>query len=521
MSEPSVHPDLEDLFENGAIPLHLVGSDGTILKANRAELEFLGYSAEEYIGRNIAEFHADQAVIEDILARLSRGEILRRYEARLRAKDGTIKHVLIDSSGRFHDGKLANTRCFTSDFTVRKALEAERQNLLARERAAREQAERLNHAKDQFLATVSHELRAPLNAVLGWARILEAEAMSPDKVRHAAEVISRNAALQVRLIEDLLDLSRIVSGKVRLEARPIKIASVVEAAAEAFKPAAAAKGVQLQLVLDPGAGPILGDPERLQQVVWNLISNAIKFTKKGGRVQVSLQRVISHVEIVVADTGIGIAADFLPYIFDRFRQAEVSSGKAQGGLGIGLAVARHLVQLHGGTLEASSPGVNQGAVFTVKLPVMAIAPLDASEPGPASEKEKAPHVEGRLRGLRILVVDDDPDAVALFDTTLRLDGAETRTSLSVAEALQILEGWTPDLLLSDINMPEEDGYSFIGRIRSQGHIFPAVAVTAYGRWEDRVKALSGGFQTHVAKPVEPRELSAIVASLTGRMPPTW
>jgi PAS domain S-box-containing protein len=521
MNEPSPHLDLEDFFENGPIPLHLVGPDGTILKANRAELEFLGYSAEEYIGRNIAEFHADQAIIEDILARLSRGEVLRRYEARLRAKDGTIKHVLIDSSGHFHDGKLVNTRCFTRDFAVPKALEAERQKLMASERAAREHAERLNHAKDEFLVTLSHELRTPLNAVLGWARILEAEALSPDKVRHAAEVISRNAALQARLIEELLDLSRVVSGKVRLEARPMNIASVVEAAAETFKPAAAAKEVRFQIVLDSGAGPILGDPERLQQVVWNLISNAIKFTKKGGRVQVNLQRVTSHVEIVVADTGIGIAADFLPYVFDRFRQAEDSSGKVQGGLGIGLAVAQHLVQLHGGTLEASSPGVNQGAVFIVKLPVMAYAPPAVNVRGPSSGGENVPQVESRLRGLRVLVVDDDPDAVALFATTLRMHGADTRTAMSVAEAFQILEDWTPDLLLSDINMPEEDGYSFIGRIRREGRTFPAVAVTAYGRWEDRVKSLSGGFQTHVAKPVEPRELIAIVASLTGRIPPTW
>jgi len=520
MSEPSVHLDLEDFFENGAIPLHLVGPDGTILKANRAELEFLGYSAEEYIGRNIAEFHADQAIIEDILSRLLRGEVLRRYEARLRAKDGTIKHVLIDSSGRFHDGKLANTRCFTRDFTGPKALEAERQKLMAGERAAREHAEQLNRAKDQFLVTLSHELRTPLNAVLGWARILEAEALSPDKVRHAAEVISRNAALQARLIEELLDLSRVVSGKVRLEARPISIGPVVEAAADTFKPAAAAKGIRFQIVLDSGAGPVLGDPERLQQVVWNLISNAIKFTDKGGRVQVNLRRVKSHVEIVVADTGVGIATDFLPYVFDRFRQAEDSSGKVQGGLGIGLAVAQHLVQLHGGILEAASPGVNQGAVFTVKLPVMAYAPLAVSEPGPSSGGEKV-QGEGRLRGLRVLVVDDDADAVALFATTLRMHGADTRTAMSVREAFQILGDWTPDLLLSDINMPEEDGYSFIGRIRQQGRTFPAVAVTAYGRWEDRVKVLSAGFQTHVAKPVEPRELIAIVASLTGRISTTW
>jgi PAS domain S-box-containing protein len=250
MSEQSAQFDLEDFFENGAIPLHLVGPDGTILKANRAELAFLGYAADEYVGRNIADFHADRATSADILSRLSRGEVIRRYEARLRAKDGSLKDVLIDSSGHFQDGKLVNTRCFTQDFTGQKALEAERLTLVAGEREARERAEQLNRAKDQFLVTLSHELRTPLNAVLGWARILEAEALSPDKVRHAAEVISRNASLQARLVEELLDLSRVVSGKFRIEARSLNIASVVEAAAEAFKPAATAKGIHFQIVLD-------------------------------------------------------------------------------------------------------------------------------------------------------------------------------------------------------------------------------------------------------------------------------
>jgi CheY-like chemotaxis protein len=251
--------------------------------------------------------------------------------------------------------------------------------------------------------------------------------------------------------------------------------------------------------------------------VWNLISNAIKFTSKGGRVQVTLRRANSQVEIGVADSGAGIAADFLPYVFDRFRQAENASGKVQRGLGIGLAVAQHLVQLHGGTLEATSAGVDQGAEFTVRLPIMAATTSGARVPGSPSGEESRPPAEGRLHGLRVLVVDDDADAVAIFSTALRLDGADTRTAMSAAEAFHILKDWTPDLLLSDINMPEEDGYSFIGKIRKDGRTFPAVAVTAYGQWEDRVKTLSSGFQTHVAKPVEPRELIAIVASLTGRM----
>ena len=373
----SDHPapfDLEDFFDNGPIPFHLVGADGTILKANRAELEFLGYSADEYVGRNIAEFHADQSVVEDILARLLRGEILRSYEARMRAKDGTIKDVLIDSSGHFQHGKVSHIRCFTRDVTGPKALETERQKVMASERAARARAEQLNRDKDEFLAMLSHELRTPLNAVLGWVKLLEAEALISDKVRHGIEVIGRNVAVQMRLIDELLDLSRVMSGKIPVEIRHLNLLSVVEAAAETFKPSATAKGIRLQMVLDSEAGEIFGDPERLQQVMGNLISNAIKFTPKGGRVHITLERVNSSVEVRVGDTGIGIAADFLPHVFDRFRQASDTSSKDHGGLGIGLAIAQHLVQLHGGTLEASSPGINQGAVFTVKLPIMASTP---------------------------------------------------------------------------------------------------------------------------------------------------
>ena len=366
--------DLEDFFDNGALPLHLLGADGIILKANRAELDFLGYAADEYVGRNIAEFHADQSVIEDIPARLLRGEVIRSYAARMRARDGTIKHVLVDSSGHFQDGKFIHTRCFTRDVTGLKALETGWQELMASEQSARERAEQLNSDKDEFLAMSSHELRTPLNAVFGWVKILEAEALISDKVRHAIEVIGRNVAVQVRLIDELLDLSRVLSGKIRIEARHLNLVSVVEAAVETFKPAATAKGIRLQMVLNSEAGAIFGDPERLQQVIGNLISNAIKFTPKGGRVQVTLQRVNSAVEVSVADTGIGIAVDFLPYVFDRFRQANDTSSKDHGGLGIGLAIAQHLVQLHGGALEAASPGINRGAVFTVKLPIMARTP---------------------------------------------------------------------------------------------------------------------------------------------------
>ena len=392
--------------------------------------------------------------------------------------------------------------------------------LYEKEQQARREAEEANRMKDEFLAMLSHELRTPLNAIVGWARMLEAGTLPPESRDKAVSVIVRNARAQSQLIEDLLDVSRIVTGKLKLDVRPLMLGPVVEAALDTIRPAAEAKGVRVQSVLDPGAGPVLGDPDRLQQVVWNLLANAVKFTPRGGRVHVSLRRVDSHVHVVVSDTGRGIAAGVLPLIFDRFRQADSSSRRAHGGLGIGLALVRHLTELHGGSVEAYSPGEGQGATFTVKLPLLIHA---ETQPGlrvhPRAGGVVPRATDGALDGLKVLLVDDESDALDLFSTVLAGAGAETRAARSSSEAQAILDGWLPDVLLSDIEMPGEDGYALIRDVRRRAGptgIVPAVAVTAYGRLEDRVRVLEAGFQMHVVKPVEPSELIAVIASLVRR-----
>jgi signal transduction histidine kinase/ActR/RegA family two-component response regulator/HAMP domain-containing protein len=387
--------------------------------------------------------------------------------------------------------------------------------LYERQQAARAEAEAANTLKDEFLATLSHELRTPLNAVLGWARMLKTSSLDEATARRAVDVIERNAHAQMQLIEDLLDVSRIIAGKLRLDVRAVSPAAVIEAAIDALRPAAEAKSIRLQPVLDPRAGPVSGDPDRLQQVVWNLLSNAVKFTPRGGRVQVRLARVNSHVEIVVTDTGKGIAADILPFVFDRFRQADSSSQRAHGGLGIGLALVKNLVELHGGSVQAASDGPDRGATFTVKLPLMLHA--ETVERGPA-----APGVTstGLLSGISLMVLDDDTDALDLFATVLRQAGCEVRSARSVAEALSLLRAWEPDVVVSDIEMPEENGYAFIRQLRGgavpHGDRIPAIAVTAYGGVNERIRILSAGFDAYVAKPVEPDELAAIIGRMVAR-----
>jgi signal transduction histidine kinase/ActR/RegA family two-component response regulator len=405
--------------------------------------------------------------------------------------------------------------------------EAHREELLHREREARAAAETADRAKDEFLAVLSHELRTPLNAVFGWARMLRTgQVQGEAQLARALEAIERNANAQVQLVDDLLDVSRVITGKMRLDVRPVDLKLVVEAALDAVRPAAEAKGIRLQGVLDPRAGPITGDPDRLQQVVWNLLMNAVKFTSKGGRVQASLQRVNSHVEIVVSDTGQGIAPDVLPVIFERFRQADSSSTRLHTGLGLGLALVKHLVELHGGLVVAQSAGEGKGATFIVKLPLA----IDEIAPGPVPRVHPtAPSLDSfpggaRLDGLRVLLVDDDSDALDLATEILSGAGAVVRRCGSAPEALQTLQAWRPDVLVSDIEMPEEDGYSLIRRVRAldadAGGKTPAVALTAYGRTQDRMLSLSAGYNMHVPKPVDPGELTTIVASLAARPPQT-
>ena len=773
--------ELADFIENASIGLHWVGADGTILWANQAELDLLGYTREEYIGRAITEFHADQDVIGDILRRLTNKETLHDYEARLRCKDGSVRHVLINSNVMWEDDRFVHTRCFTRDITERKRAEEELreskrqlEELLSREQDARAEAEKqrdftrlvledapiaigvmegpdhrftlvnrvtceltglaeeqlvgrphaevvpeadkvvgpildrvyttgagetdeievelptgrrhllvtwtalpgrdgrpgavlylslditdrkrmegrlresetqlrtlsdavpqlvwmaepgghifwynrrwydytgtspeqmegwgwqsvhdpemlplvvkrwkasletgepfemefplkgadgafrwfltrvnplrdsdgrllrwfgtntdvdgqrraaeelreANRLKDEFLATVSHELRTPLTAILGWAHLLRAGQLDKQSGNSALETIERNARAQAQLIDDLLDVSRIITGNLRLDVRQVDPGSFIEPAIEALRPAAEAKGVRIQKVMDTGIVSVAGDPARLQQVVWNLLSNAIKFTPKGGKVQVRLERINSHIEIAVSDTGVGIKPEFLPHVFERFRQADQKTTRHHGGLGLGLAIVRHLVELHGGTVEADSSGEDRGATFVVKLPIVPLHQKDnlAERIHPAA-RDTLPDYDcpERLDGLKVLVVDDEADTRELLKVGIGRCGAEVVTAGSAREALAAIAEERPDLLISDIGMPGEDGYELIRKVRSLpaggGGKIPAIALTAYARTEDRLRALRAGYQSHIAKPVELAELTAVMASLLRR-----
>jgi signal transduction histidine kinase/CheY-like chemotaxis protein/putative methionine-R-sulfoxide reductase with GAF domain len=375
------------------------------------------------------------------------------------------------------------------------------------------EAQQANQAKDQFLATLSHELRTPINAVYGWARMLRDSRLDAEARGRGLEAIERNARAQVQLIDDLLDVSRIISGKLRLDVRPVDVATVVEAALDAVRPAAGAKGVRLHTVLDPRTPPIMGDPDRLQQVVWNLLTNAVKFTPRGGRVEVTLRRASSHLELLVADTGCGIEPDLLPHLFERFRQGD----PAHGGLGIGLALARHLAELHGGTVVAASGGAGQGATFTVRLPVGVATRLPRELPEAA-----LPAAPGgaALAGVDVLVVDDDPDALELLRVILTAAGASVRSARSVAEALGLVDGRVPDVVVSDVEMPGEDGYALVRRLRQrprhEGGGLPVVALTGYSGLRERIRALEAGFDMHITKPADPVELTAVLVRLVRR-----
>ena len=424
---------------------------------------------------------------------------------------------------------------------IRKS-DSERDRLLAAEQAARaasetayqaEQeargaAENANRLKDEFLATVSHELRTPLNSILGWATMLRRNKFDEATSARALETIERNARSQAQLIEDLLDVSRIVSGKLRLEVRPLDLGPIIEAAVEAVHPAAEAKNITLRQVIDSNAGTVSGDSERLQQVIWNLLTNAIKFSPKNSNVELRLERVGSFVQIVVKDSGKGIEPEFLPHVFELFRQAEGQITRMQGGLGLGLAIVSKIAEMHGGSVKAESPGENQGATFTVQLPLRGVQTAETLLPDntrkihPAAENGKGVYQENlpSLAGLNILAVDDQPDTLDMIETILAERGAIVKTAHSAQAAFAKLQTWRPDILIADIGMPGEDGFSLIQKIRklpeAAGGKTPAIALTAFARVEDRLKTLSNGFQMHVPKPVEPAELVVIVASLAGR-----
>ena len=452
-------------------------------------------------------------------------------EFRARHSDGDLRWLA--SIGRLEtgeDGAASRMLGVNIDITARKRTEEERELFLAREQAARVQAEEANRLKDEFLATLSHELRTPLTAILGWAHMLKAGGLDEQTARHAIETVERNAHAQRQLVEDVLDVSRIVTGKLRIEQTAVNLLDVVRAALDSVRPAADAKRIELQCSFDPRAGEVAGDASRIQQVVWNLLSNAVKFTPAGGVVRIGVERLLSQTRITVSDTGQGIAQDFLPYVFDRFRQADGSTTRQHGGLGLGLAIVRHLVEAHGGSVHAFSAGVGAGATFTVDLPPLpgeaGAEPRvlkDAEHAGdarPAGNSVDEDDVAPPLVGLRVLIVDDDEDAMEMLAAFLSQSGAEVAKGASSVGGLKELSGGEFDVIVSDIAMPVEDGYDFIRKVRASadarvGHT-PAIALTAYAGDADRAQALRAGFQRHMAKPVEPRELLEAIAELAGK-----
>jgi PAS domain S-box-containing protein len=495
---------LDELFENAPAPIHYMGPDGIIQRANAAELRVLGYEREEYVGHHVSEFHVDQDVIEDILGRLTRGEIVQERPARMRCKDGSIKSVLIDSNVRWDEGKFIHTRCFTRDVTERERSEQERQELLRIAEQARAEAEAANQTKDDFLSTVSHELRTPLAAILGWVAVLKSMPLDERGTR-AVESMERSGRAQAKLIEDLLDVSRIVSGRLRLDLRLVDLPSVIRSSLETVRPAADAKGVTIDADLDPAAGPVAGDADRLQQIAWNLVSNAVKFTPAGGRVEVSLRRRDDDVQLVVRDSGRGIAPELLPFVFERFRQGAASEDRQARGLGLGLAIVRHLAELHGGSVEGSSEGEDKGATFTVTFP---LTPLRL---GLTDARGSARRV---LEGVRAVVVEDEEGAREGLRLILEAHGAEVTAAASVQEARDVLKDRVPDVLVSDIRLGDESAYALLREMRADRALYrvPAIAVTGLAG-EDGRRALEGGFHVRLAKPVDPDLLVAAISKL--------
>ncbi|WP_414589011.1 PAS domain S-box protein [Scytonema sp. PCC 10023] len=506
------------------IPWEADATTGNFTYVGPQTVEILGYPLSDWYTDN---FWADHIHPEDrewaIKHCIECSLSLENYEFeyRMLAADGRVVWLYdIVNVVRGEDGPQI-LRGFMIDISDRKQAEQEREQLLAREQASRESAQAANRMKDEFLATLSHELRTPLNAMLGWTQLLRSRKFDEETTARALETIDRNTKSLTTLIEDVLDVSRIITGKLRLDVLPVKITSVIKVAIDTVIPAADAKEICIEYFSDPSVGVILGDANRLQQIVWNLLSNAVKFTPKGGTVDVRLEIMNSRVQFQVRDTGEGIAPEFLPYVFERFRQADSSSTRSHGGLGLGLAIVRHLVELHGGTVRAESPGIGHGATFIVNLP-MKVGATKTSEReqllstlGDQEVQDGLPN----LGGLRVLVVDDEPDARQLLSTVLLQHKAQVIAVSSAREALVTLQKFQPDVLVSDIGMPQEDGYSLIRKIRAlpgESGRTPAVALTAYARAEDRTQALNAGFQLHVAKPVNPTELATVVANLAGR-----
>ncbi len=499
--------------------IFMLNPSGRVFTWNAGSESIMGYGAEEITDRHFSCFYlAEDIELGKPEQLLEAATVEGRAEEegwRLRKSGSQFwAHVAIATV----PDEVGNLRGFSSvirDITARKRAEEALQ-------LQREQLAQANRLKDEFLAVVSHELRSPLNAILGWTQAIRRK-QSDAAVLKALEIIERNGKIQLKLIDDLLDVSSIIQGKLRMRTRLLDLEPIINAAIDAVRPAAEAKSIQLESILDLSAGKVIGDPDRLQQIFWNLLSNAVKFTPEGGQIRIQLQGKISHVEISVSDTGCGISADFLPYVFDRFSQGNPTGKRGNGGLGLGLAIVRHLAELHGGTVRAASEGVGRGATFTVELPVAAIAikPSDTdsqhmfSSVGSQVQAGRQPV----LQGLRLLVVDNRADTCQLIASVLEYFGAEVTVALSASEGFDRLEELKPDVLVSDIEMPGENGYNFIRRVRdleaAQGGTIPAIALTAHAAPEARIQAFSAGFQMYLTKPAEPDELAAVVASLAG------
>ena len=493
---------------------------GIVTSWNVAAERLFGFTAEEMIGQPILRIIPPELYPEEdrILGEIRSGHGIERHETVRLRKDGTRVHVSLTVSPILDaTGKVVGAAKVAHDITKLHALVADRELLLESERSARAQAERMSRLKDEFLATLSHELRTPLNAIQGWSELLQHAGTKPEDLKRGLEAISRNVRTQAQIVNDLLDMSRIVSGQVMLEVHPMSLQDVLSHAIDAVRPSADNKFIIIQTLIDSKIGPVRGDPTRLQQVIWNLLSNAVKFTPKGGRIKASLERVDSHVEVTVEDSGSGIEPDFLPFVFDRFRQADSGISRRHGGLGIGLSIVKSLVELHGGSVRAKSPGKDRGSTFSVALPLFHVRPeedrlstMNLSDPLQTIELP-------RLDGTRVLLVDDDADGGELVSAILVARGAHVRCVASGREALEVMVQGQFDVVLSDIGMPDMDGYEFMRALRkaeeSGSRLTPAIAVTAYAGTADRQRALLSGYQMHIAKPIEAAELIAAIATL--------
>ncbi len=499
---------------------------GRPISINARALAYFGISREELAQQRVLDLiHADdRTMVAQTFSSAASSAEPCGFEARLCRHDDTFHWFAFRAVPiRNREGQIVKWIGTSTDIDDRKRIELEREQLLASERRARSEAEHTSRMKDEFLATLSHELRTPLHAITGWLHLLGDGAVGQEELREGLDVIARNTRLQTQLIEDLLDMNRIITGKLRLDVQSVKLPQVIDAVLASIRPSAEAKGVRLNSILDPRTAAVRGDPARLQQIIWNLLSNAVKFTPKGGRVEVLLDRVESHVEITVSDSGAGIAPDFLPHIFERFRQADATTTRRHGGLGLGLAIARQLAELHGGTILAASSGEGRGATFRVVLPLPAAQQAELQErvhPA-AGVAWGEPGRSTQLARVKVLVVDDELDSREIVCRILKNCGAEVTTVSSAGEALDALrasDGFA--VLVSDIGMPEMDGFEFLRQLRSSdvpaARTIPAIALTAFARSEDRCRAMQCGFDMFVSKPVDGPELAAVVERCAAR-----